>query len=520
MTSAIRINPTISVAAILSESASRTPDNTALITETERISYGRLWQETRSYAGALRDRGVGIGDTVAMMIPNLPDFPRVYYAILALGAVVVPVHPLLKASEIEYVLRDSGAELLIAAGACLADAGPAAVAAGVPLLSVATNAADHTNPTGSALDRDAATATPIDGYLPLSPLAAAVMLYTSGTSGKPKGAILSHLSMLEQTHVALIDSLDVHTDDVMCATLPLSHVFGQSNVLNTAFRRGASVLLIPRFDSDAVLATMVRERATIFAGVPTMFIGLLDAAARSPQRPPLRYAISGGSSLNLAVLERISAEFGITVYEGYGLTETAPTATFNHYGKPTKPGTVGTALWGVDVRIADPLILDRIELLPDETQGEIVIRGHGLFMNYHGLPDATDSAVVDGWFRTGDLGTRSDSGHITIIDRTKDMILRGGYNVYPREIEEVLARIPGVRSVAVFGAPDERFGQEIVAAIVPGDAATLTEPDILAYAREHIAAHKYPRRIVLLTELPLGPSGKVLKRVLAERFAQ
>tara|TARA_R110002051_G_scaffold325483_2_gene428146 strand:+ start:3771 stop:5324 length:1554 start_codon:yes stop_codon:yes gene_type:complete len=505
-------HPTLSVAAILAESAIRVPQNTAVIAGAQHISYSQLWRETCAYAGVLRNRGIKPGDAVALMIPNIPDFPRVYYAILALGAVAVPIHPLLKASEIDYVLRDSGARILIAADTCLAEAEPATAALGVSLVTVGNTQSPH------AFAIEAASCEPLDWYRPMSPLDPAAILYTSGTSGKPKGAVISHFSLLEQTHISLLDSFDVGQDDVLCATLPLSHVFGQSNVLNTAFRRGAAILLIPRFDADTVLEAMIRENVTIFAGVPTMFIGLLDAARRNPLRPPLRYAISGGASLNVAVLESVSAEFDITVYEGYGLTETAPTATFNHYGQETKPGSIGTPVWGVDVRIADPHISEHNVFLKNGEPGEVVIRGHGLFLRYHGLAQETAEAVVDGWFRTGDLGIREDSGHITIVDRKKDLILRGGYNIYPREIEEVLARIPGVRSVAVFGIPDVKHGQEIVAAIVPSRAGSVDEATIVAYAKKHIAAHKYPREIVLLSELPLGPSGKVLKRVLAAHF--
>lgn len=510
--------PTLSVAAILAESAVRHPDRVAVIgaggAGAERIGYAVLWQQALAYAGALRDRGIGYRDTVAVLIPNLPDFPRVYYAILLLGAIVVPIHPLLRAAEIEHVLRDSGARLLVVDAGRGEDARRAAAQAGVPVVSVGAAAAS--NPGAARLEDEAAGAAPATGYRPMHPLDPATILYTSGTTGSPKGAVSSHLSLVEQVHVALLDSFDVSKDDVFCGTLPLFHTFGQSNVMNTAFRRGASVLLIPRFEADAVLEAMVRNRVTIFAGVPTMFVGLIEAARRSPKRPPLRYAISGGAPLVVAVLERFAETFQAPVHEGYGLTETSPTATFNHYGRPTRPGSAGTAIWGVDVRVAATEPADRVELLPDGELGEVVIRGHNLFLGYHDNPEASEAAVIDGWFRTGDLGVLQSDGYLTIVDRTKDMILRNGYNVYPRELEEVLARFPGVRSVAVFGVPDDRHGQEVVAAVVPdGD---LDAANLLAWVREQIAAHKYPRRIEIVDELPLGPSGKVLKRALVERF--
>ncbi|CAN5445119.1 long-chain fatty acid--CoA ligase [soil metagenome] len=497
---------TLSVAAILAESAVRWADSTAVISDDERVSYAQLWDRARQVAGALRERGIREGDRVAMMIPNVVDFPTVYYGVLALGAIVVPVHPLLKTPEIEHVLRTSGAALLVTDAATESDARAAAAAADVTVIA-----------TGDELDALAATAVPLDLYTPMHPLAPAAMLFTSGTSGRPKGAVLSHLNLVEQTHVALIDSFDVRPHDVVCAALPLSHVFGQSNAMNTAFRRGAALLLIRRFRGDSTLDQMIAQGATIFAGVPTMLIALLDAARATTARPPLRYVISGGSSLPEAVLESFSREFAAPIHEGYGLSETSPTALINHVGRPARAGTVGTPVWGVDVRIALP-DAPTIELLDDEVVGEIVIRGHSLFLGYHGDDAATQTAVVDGWFRTGDLGRRDADGRITIVDRTKDMILRGGYNIYPREIEEVLARMPGVQSVAVFGIPDERNGQEIVAAVVAQPGSDLDDEAVLAYARERIAAHKYPRRVVLLDALPLGPSGKVLKRELSRIY--
>lgn len=507
-----RLNPTLSVAAILAESATRGADRIAVLTDTERISYGELWLQTRSYAGALRDVGIGYGSPVAMIIPNVPDFPRVYFAVLSLGGIVVPVHPLLRAEEIAHVLRDSGASVLVAFDDYREQAAAASIEADVPLLTVGR---PH-EPDG--LEDRARRVTPIDDYLRMSPLDPATILYTSGTTGTPKGAISSQLSLVEQVHVAILDSFDVVRDDVFCGTLPLFHTFGQSNVMNTAFRLGAAVLLIARFDADSVLAAMAHHGATVFAGVPTMYLALCEAAERGAKLPHLRFAISGGAPLIQTTLERFEGLFGIPVHEGYGLTETSPTATFNHRDRPTRAGTIGTPIWGVDVRIADAESQDHVVLVPDGAVGEVVIRGHNLFLGYHRNPTASEAAIVDGWFRTGDLGRRDSDGCITIVDRTKDMILRNGYNVYPREIEEVLARHPGVRAVAVFGVPDDRHGQEVVAAVVPNDGFDAEEFSTWVQAR--IALHKYPRRIEILDELPLGPSGKVLKRVLLERFGR
>jgi long-chain acyl-CoA synthetase len=290
--------------------------------------------------------------------------------------------------------------------------------------------------------------------------------------------------------------------------------------MNVGFRRGASILLIPKFDADDVLAQMVKNKCTLFAGVPTMFIAMLDAATRSDARPPLRFCISGGAPIPVAVLEKFQEVFGAPIHEGYGLTETSPTVAFNHTSDEPVAGTVGRPIWGVDVEIANAEIEDHIEFLPHGELGEVVTRGHALFKGYLNNDKANAEAVVDGWFRTGDLGTKGDDNRITIVDRKKDMIVRNGYNVYPTEVENVIARIDGVGSVAVFGLPHETHGQEVVAAIVRVPGSTLTEDAVIAYAKEHEAAYKYPRRVFFLEAMPLGASGKVLKRELQVMYSE
>src|SRR4051794_12617356 len=367
----------MSVAAILAETAHARPDRTAFLLGDQVVRYGELWRQARAYAGALRARGIGPGDRVAMIVPNVPDFARVYYGVLALGAVVVPVHLLFKAEEIGFVLRDSGSTLLVAAAPMLAEAGPAAAAEGVPLLTVLVP--DGTELPCRRLEDEAAAAEPADHYTPVHPVSAATILYTSSTTGRPKGAVGSHLAIVEQVNVALIDTFEMRRDDVVFGGLPLFHTFGQVCVMNTAFRIGAAVVLLPKFDPDVALAQMVRHHATVFTAVPTMYIGLIQAAARSADRPPLRYAVSGGAALPVAVLEAFAREFSAPVHEGYGLTETSPAVSFNHVSEPIRPGTVGRPLWGVDIEVADPEVQDRIVLLATGELGEIVVRGHALF---------------------------------------------------------------------------------------------------------------------------------------------
>jgi long-chain acyl-CoA synthetase len=508
----------ISVAAILAESAARFPDSTALVVGDDEITYGQMWEQTRGYAGALRDRGVGPGNPVAILIPNGADFARVYYAVLALGGVVVPVHALLKAGEIEYVLRDSGAKLLVCAAQLLSEGAAAALAAGIDILSVLAPESDA----GPArLEAEAAAASAIRSYVPRRPQDTATIMYTSGTTGKPKGALGTHFALVEQVNVLLTGTLDLRRGDMVFGGLPLFHTFGQTCVLNAGFRAGATLVMCPRFTGDAALQLLHKHKIKVFFGVPTMYVALLEAAKDAPLRPQgLRYGISGGSALPLAVLEKFREAFGVEVYEGYGLTETSPVTAFNHVGTTPRPGTVGTPVWGVDVEIASPEIADSINFLPRGELGELVVRGHNLFKGYLNRPEATAEAVVEGWFRTGDLGIKDEDGYLHILDRKKDMIIRNGYNIYPREVEEVLNQNPEVLSVAVFGIPHEVHGQEIAAAIVAIPGSTVTPEELVAYTKDRLAAYKYPRIIELMTELPQGPSGKILKRELAACYAE
>jgi long-chain acyl-CoA synthetase len=291
--------------------------------------------------------------------------------------------------------------------------------------------------------------------------------------------------------------------------------------MNAAFRAGCTIVLMPRFEGAAALDLMVRKRVTCFAGVPTMYVALLEAAKNDQRRPPLRRLNSGGAALPLAILERVESAFGVPIEEGYGLSETSPVATFNQRAIGVKPGTVGTPIWGVDVAIAKADIEDRIERLPPGERGEIVIRGHCVFSRYLNNPQATSAVKMDGWFRSGDIGTIDEDGFVTILDRKKDMILRGGFNVYPREVEEVLLRHPAIAQAAVIGVPHEVHGEEICAVIVLADTAQGVQADeILLWARENMARHKYPRIVEFAESFPLGPSGKVLKRELVARYTK
>ena len=506
---------TMSIASILAESAVRHADRTAVVLGDLRLTYAQLWAHSRQYAAVLRERGIGPGDKVALLLPNTPHFPLAYFAVLALGGVAVPVHALLKAEEIEYVLSDSGAKALVCAAPLLGEGAKGAELAGIPVLAVM----DGGDATLERIDTAALSATPVEAMVAREPDDTAVILYTSGTTGTPKGAEITHLNVTMNVLASATYSFDITKEDVVLGCLPLFHTFGQTCCMNTAFFVGASVVMLPRFDGAQALELLEKEKCTIFMGVPTMYVGLLEAAKTSEHRPTLKSALSGGAALPVPVLEKFAEVFGTEVLEGYGLTETSPVATFNQVGFPPKPGTVGKAIWGVEVEVAKAELEDSIELLPTGELGEIVVRGHNVFKGYLNKPDATQAAIVDGWFRTGDLGTKDEDGYVSIVDRKKDMVIRGGYNIYPREVEEALLRHPAVGQVAVIGLPDPQYGEEVCAVVVKDAAGgEVSEQELSAWAKTKLAAYKYPRRVIFTDAFPLGPSGKVLKRELVEQY--
>jgi long-chain acyl-CoA synthetase len=509
---------TLSLAAVLAEAARRYPDKVAVVDTGTRVTYHELWEQARSYAAGLRELGVRPGDTVAILIPNVLDFPRVYYGALAAGATLVPVHLLLTAEEMAYTLRDSGTDVLVAHSSQLQLGAAAAHAAGTRLVSVGPL------PVGLADApprlEDAAAAVPaLPTYATREAEDIAVVFYTSGTTGQPKGALLTHLNLVMNATVNVVDANDASSDDVVLGCLPLFHTFGQTVGMNGTFRMGGTLVLLARFSGEAAIELMVRENVTVFHGVPTMYIALLEAAPKAERLPQLRLCVSGGASLPVAVLERFAEAFAATIYEGYGLSETSPTATANQPAFGTKPGTIGHPIWGVEVEIARPEVEDRIEFLPAGELGEIVIRGHNVFAGYLNRPEATAEAVVDGWFRSGDLGRKDEEGFITIVDRKKDLVIRGGFNVYPREVEEALARHPAVTQVAVIGVPDEVLGEEICAVVV-ADRDHVTEDELIGWSQQRLGRHMYPRQVKFVDELPMGPSHKVLKRELRRTFSK
>ncbi|KOX26054.1 MULTISPECIES: long-chain-fatty-acid--CoA ligase [unclassified Streptomyces] len=485
------------LAGFLVETAGRQPERPALRLGERVLTYAELDEHSARAAALLRSEGVRPGDRVALMLPNVPEFVVLYYGVLRAGAVVVPMNPLLKTRETEFHLADSGAVRLFEWHQAPGEGAKGAAAAGVRHTAV----------------EPAAFAASLAGHEPLPEVAdtdgedMAVLLYTSGTTGRPKGAVLTHAGLRHNTEVNSIEVQRMTPEDVVVGCLPLFHIFGQICTMSAAVRSGASLVLIPRFEPGAVLDAVARERATVFEGVPTMYAALLQHPSEADVST-LRMCISGGASLPVEILHGFERRFGCPVLEGFGMSETSPVVTFNHPDRPRKAGSIGTPIRDVEVRLLDE---EGRDVTPGEI-GELAVRGPNVMKGYWNRPEETEAAVPDGWLRTGDLGRADEDGYLYIVDRKKDMIIRGGYNVYPREIEEVLHEHPAVALAAVVGVPHAELGEEVAAAVVLRPGARATPEELREYVRERVAAYKYPRGVWLVEKLPLGPSGKILKR--------
>ena len=491
----------MNLATILDASAAREPDHTALKLDDLTVSYAFLHRATAHLAGLLHDRGVGPGDRVGIMLPNVPNFAVCYYGTLRAGGVVVPMNVLLKQREIAYYLGDSGAKLLFAWEGFSAEATAGAAQAGAECVLVRPGEFEQL--VGSAEPRSEVHGTADDDT--------AVILYTSGTTGTPKGAELTHLNLKRNCEVSSA-LFDLGLEAVTLGALPLFHSFGQTCALNATIEAGGTLALIPRFDPGKTLEIIERDRVNVFEGVPTMYGAMLHCPEREKfDSSTLRLCASGGSAMPVELLRAFERTFHCKVVEGYGLSETSPVASFNHPDRERKPGSIGTPIKGVEMKLVDEDDAD----VQQGGVGEIVIRGHNVMKGYWQRPDDTAEALRGGWFHSGDMARVDEDGYYFIVDRKKDMIIRGGYNVYPREVEEVLYEHPAVLEAAVIGVPDDEYGEEVAAAVSLKHGAQASPDELQAFTKERMAAYKYPRYVWLVDELPKGPTGKILKREIA-----
>jgi long-chain acyl-CoA synthetase len=511
----------LNLSVLLEDSARRYPTKPAFTFGDTTLNFAQVNGAANQVANGLRAQGIQPGDKVALSCFNLPYFPIIYYGILKAGAVVVPLSVLLKKDEIVYHLLDSEAKAYF----CFV---------GTPDLPIGQmgHQAFTETPTCThffLIMPQPGDAPSIPGVATLGSLMAgqspqaeahqtgaedtAIIIYTSGTTGRPKGAELTHSNLL-QNAILSADLVGIQPSDTLLIVLPLFHIFAMTVLMNAGLYHGASSVLLPRFDAEAVFALMAKHQVSIFAGVPTMYWGLLnyreekfDYAAIAAN---LKIAVSGGASLPVQVLKDFETRFKVPIIEGYGMSEGSPVVTFNHPDRPRKPGSIGTPVWGVEVKLID----EQGQMVPLGEKGQLLYRGHNVMKGYYHKPEATAETLQNGWLHSGDVAIQDEDGYFYIVDRTKDMIIRGGFNVYPREVEEVMIQHPAISLVAVIGVPNEEYGEEIKACVVLKDGSSASTEEIIQWTSERIAAYKYPRMVELMDGLPMSATGKILKKDL------
>ena len=497
---------------VLRESARLNPDKTAIIAEDQKITYAELDHASNIVAGNLVLSGIAPGDAVGLQLPNIPEFAMVFYGILKAGAVAIPMNILNKAPEITYFLKDAGAKALITISDFAEEGVRGAELAGVEKIFVLgeANKADLQIEI-RCFDE---LLKPVEGratYVQRDPGDTAVLLYTSGTTGQPKGVELTHFQLYMNAR-AHVQGFEMNSDTVIISVMPLFHTLGLSGILNSTLSEGGTVVLIKRFDVVKVYEAIQEHKATLIHGVPTMYHELLHhPRAKEFDTSSLKVCGSAGAAIASELLDRIQNEFGVVVLEAYGLTESGPLATMNRRGR-SKPYSIGTPLWGVEVEIWD----ENLQRMPPDREniGEFVIRGHNTMRGYLNKPQATEDAFLGGWLHTGDLGYQDEDGFFFIVDRKKEMIIRGGYNVYPREIEEVLYKHPAISEAAVIGIPNEKLGEEVKAFVTMKPGVSATPQELIEFVKSQVAAYKYPRVLEIIERLPKSATGKILKKML------
>ncbi|MGD1889018.1 MAG: long-chain fatty acid--CoA ligase [Cyclobacteriaceae bacterium] len=511
----------LNLSSLLESSAKKFPAKPAFVFADQSLSFSQINGVANQVANGLLSQGIGPGDNVALSCLNLPYFPIIYFGILKVCARVVPLSVLLKKDEIAYHLTDSQAK------AYFCFTGTEQLPMGqmgysgfneAPkcehfLMVMPTpdmpSSIDGTTTFGQLVGQQSVS---FETY-PTGAEDTAVIIYTSGTTGKPKGAELTHSNLL-QNAILSSDLLQLSSEDSILTVLPLFHIFAMTVLMNAGLYRSATNVLLPRFDAEAVLSLMQKHEISVFAGVPTMYWGLNHHSTGDVDYTTIaknfKIAVSGGASLPIQVLEDFEQRFNVPIIEGYGMSEGSPVVTFNQLDIGRKPGSIGIPVWGVDVMIAD----ESGKALPVGEKGELLYRGHNVMKGYYNNSEATDEALKGGWMHSGDIAYQDEDGFYFIVDRTKDMIIRGGLNVYPREVEEVMIKHEAVSLVAVIGVPDEEYGEEVKAFVVLKEGFSVTNEELITWTKEHIADYKYPRTVEFLDSLPMSATGKILKKEL------
>lgn len=508
----------LNLSILVEESARRNPEKPALNLGDTTINYRIFHEKVCQAANAFTKKGIGYGDKIALLCSNIPQFPVIFFAILKTGAAVVPFSIFLKPDEIAYQLSDSDSKMFL----CFA---------GTPEMPVGKFGKEGFDKSGSCkefisigniaediLDFDDLIKdeeTYFESYMTSSE-DTAVIIYTSGTTGKPKGAELSHINLFTNAEAStnIVASAEFEAQLVV---LPLFHIFGLTVMMLAGIRKSLHLILLPKFEAKMVYQLITRFDIRIFAGVPSMYWALLneeDTEENTSSIKKLRICISGGASLPVKIIDEFETRFGVPIIEGYGMSEGSPVVTFNQLTVGRKPGSIGTPIWGVEVKIVD----DECNELPVGEKGELIYRGPNVMKTYYKRHQETEEVLKNGWMFSGDIAVKDEDGFFFIVDRKKEMIIRGGMNVYPREVEEVMMRNPDISMVAIIGIDDEKLGEEIKAFVVRKKESTASEEDIKLWTKERIARYKYPRIIEFIDEMPLSATGKILKKNLKKQL--
>ncbi|MFQ5846814.1 MAG: long-chain fatty acid--CoA ligase [Candidatus Methylomirabilales bacterium] len=492
---------------LLQRSAEKFSDETVLLAGDRSMSYGELWHSVVRLGVALRDLGVEGGERVGVMLPNVPAFIQAYFGILAAGGTVVPFNTLYKPEEVRCLLEDAGIRRVLTGRIFLPGLQEAADRLSRPVhaipLDTESGSLESGTPDAVSVGR------PTRGSTAIYPDDVAVCLYTSGTTGRPKGALLTHTNLLSNIE-SFQQIVPCDKRDRFLCVLPLFHSFAATVLMLFPVSLGAAIVLEPRFVPEQTLRNMAKQRVTVFAAVPSMYAVWGQLSSLDVDLSSVRFAVSGGAPLPVEVLQRFEARYGIPIYEGYGLTEASPVLTENPPLGARKVGSVGKPLPGVELRVVDAAGKE----VGTGDVGEIVAKGPNIMQGYLNWPEASAEVLRDGWLYSGDLGRRDADGYFYIVDRKKDLIIVGGLNVYPREVEEMLAAHPAVADVAVVGVPDPTRGESPKAYVVLKPGHPASKGELLRFARERLAAFKIPREVEFCQSMPRTISGKVLRQHL------
>lgn len=515
--------PNITLCDILQERAQQYRNHSAISFYHQEITYGELAYLVETFASSLQKQGVKKGDRVAIMLPNCPQYVVSYYGILRVGAIVTQVNPMLVERELTYLLQDSGAETIIVYDALYPRV--KAVQANTAVKQVIVV---NLQPSSSSFAPDMTfEAFLAQGDGRMQPVEiepehdVAVLQYTGGTTGRSKGAMLTHRNLVANVMQCVEffkDKIEYGAERYL-TVIPLFHVFAMTSGMNLAIYVGATNILLPRFDLQEVLQTIKEKKPTSFPGVPTMYVAITNTPnVEQYGIDSMKMCNSGSAPMPVELMREFERKTGALVLEGYGLSEASPVTHCNPPFAERKPGTVGIGIPMTEYKIVD-VATGTEELKPGEL-GELMIRGPQIMKGYWNKPEETAVTLRDGWLYTGDLAKMDEDGYVTIVDRKKDMIIASGYNVYPREIEEVLYEHPAVKEAVVIGVPDAYRGETVKAVIVLKDGQTANEEEIIEHCRQNLASYKVPRIVEFRQELPKTNVGKILRRVLREEAAE